>query len=119
MPREIRPFRPEDAASVARMWNESDSAWPGGFTRGVPFTAERVLDDQSRTRFVETYLALQDGRTVGYCSMMQFWQDPRVAYVALLNAHPAYHGQGIGRDLLRAAVAKTVELGYDRLDLHT
>ena len=119
MKREIREFRPEDAGNVARMWNESDSAWPGGFTQGVPFTAERVLRDQARRRFLATFIAFADGKAVGYCSLMQFWQDPRAAYVALLGAHPAYHGLGFGRDLLKAAVARTVELGYDRLDLHT
>ena len=119
MQREIRPFRPEDAANVAQMWNESDSAWPGGFTRGVPFTAERVLHWQERERDIEVYIAFADGKAVGYCSLTEFWEDSRVAYVRLLGAHPEYHGQGFGRDLLRASLKRTLELGYERLDLHT
>lgn len=119
MIREIRQFRTEDAENVAQMWNESDSAWPGGFTGGVPFTAERVLRDQTQTRFISTFVAFADGKAVGYCSLTRSRQDPRTAYVATLSAHPSYHGQGFGRDLLKAALARTVELGFDRLDLHT
>ena len=119
MQREIRPFRPEDAANVAQMWNESDDAWPGGFTHGVPFTAERVLHWQERERDIAVYIAFADGKAVGYCSLTEFWEDSRVAYVRLLGAHPEYHGQGFGRDLLRAALERTVSLGYERLDLHT
>lgn len=119
MKREIRQFRPEDAENVAQMWNESDPAWPGGFTGGVPFTAERVLRDQSRTRFLATFIAFADGKAVGYCSVLRFREDPRAAYVGLLSAHPAYHGQGFGRDLLKAALALAIDQGYDRLDLHT
>ena len=37
----IRPYRDEDAAGVATMWNDSESEWPGGGD-GTPHTAERV-----------------------------------------------------------------------------
>ena len=119
MIREVREFSSEDAANVAQMWNESDSGWPGGFTGGNPMTAEQVLIDQMRTRFLSVFIAFADGKAVGYCSLLPFWQSTKTAYVGLLNAHPAYHGQGFGRDLLRAALARAVALGYDQLDLHT
>jgi len=42
----IIEFRKEDASKLADLFNSFDSEelWPGGFTGGVPYTAERVLD---------------------------------------------------------------------------
>jgi len=34
----IRPFKKSDAEGVARLYNESEDNFPGGLTRGVPFT---------------------------------------------------------------------------------
>jgi hypothetical protein len=56
---------------------------------------------------------------VGYCSLFEQPGDAAAAYVGVLSAHPDWHGRGIGRDLLKAALERTVALGYSRLDLHT
>lgn len=115
----IREYRPSDAAEVARMWNESDEMWPGGFTRGVPLTAQRVQADLERGKMIALYLAVVDGRVAGYCRLTESREEDGVAYVALLNVHPAYQRRGYARDLLKASLERTCREGYDRLDLHT
>jgi len=56
---------------------------------------------------------------VGYCSLFEYTGEGDTAYVGMLSAHPAWHGKGVGRDLLHAALGRTVQLGYSRLDLNT
>ena len=40
--RELRTDDPREAELLADMWNQSDEGWPGGWTGGVPWTAQRV-----------------------------------------------------------------------------
>ncbi len=122
----VREFRDSDAAAVARMWRESASAWPGGGPAGGEHsTAARVLQEQRDRNTLATYIAYApdpDGsgeRAVGYCSLFEQPGDATAAYVGTLSAHPQWHGKGIGRDLLKASLARTVALGYSRLDLNT
>jgi GNAT superfamily N-acetyltransferase len=115
----IKTYEPADAASVAQMWNESDEGWPGGFTGGVTFSEERVLQWLSEERYIDIFLVVADKRVVAYCSLYEYGSEPTAAYVALLNCHPNYWKHGFGRELLKRAVARSTELGYKRLDLHT
>ena len=39
---EIRDYEESLSEDIAAMWNTWDELWPGGFTQGVPYTAERV-----------------------------------------------------------------------------
>ena len=115
----ITEYNESYAESLAQMWNESDSVWPGGFTGGVPFTRELILQWQRETRAIAVYLVIADGRVVGYCELTEYPQEREAAYVELLGVHPAYHKQGLGRELLKKSVAKSIEQGYKRLDLGT
>jgi len=115
----ITEYNESYAESLAQMWNESDSVWPGGFTGGVPFTRELILQWQRETRAIAVYLVIADGRVVGYCELTEYPQEREAAYVELLGVHPAYHKQGFGRELLKKSVAKSIEQGYKRLDLGT
>jgi GNAT superfamily N-acetyltransferase len=115
----IKSYDLSDAAGVAQMWNESDEGWPGGFTGGVPFTEERVRQWKSEERYIDIFLVVADGKVVAYCSLFEYGMEPTAAYVALLNCHPQYWKHGFGRELLKKAVARSTELGYKRLDLHT
>ncbi|NDE08147.1 MAG: GNAT family N-acetyltransferase, partial [Chloroflexi bacterium] len=58
-------------------------------------------------------------RAVGFLSLIAQPEDPTATYVGLLTAHPEWHGFGVGRELLTAALDRTVSLGLDRIDLHT
>jgi GNAT superfamily N-acetyltransferase len=122
----IREYREEDADEVARMWRESARGWngegPGG---GTLSTGPRVRQDQRDMNTLATFIAWlpdpADGRprAVGYLSLFDMPTEAETAYVGVLSAHPDWHGKGVGRDLLKAALARTVALGYSRLDLHT
>ena len=122
----IREYRDADAAAVARMWRESASAWPGGGPGGGEHsTAARVMQEQRDLHTLATFVAFlpdpenREERAVGYCSLFEYTGETDTAYVGTLSAHPDWHGKGVGRDLLRAALERTVELGYLRLDLNT
>ena len=115
----IKTYEPSDAASIARMWNESDDGWPGGFTGGVPFTEEVVRRWLNEDRYLDVFLVVADERVAAYCSVYEYASEPTAAYVALLNCHPAYWKRGFGRELLKKSVARATALGYKRLDLHT
>jgi GNAT superfamily N-acetyltransferase len=122
----IREYREEDAEEIARMWRESARAWngegPGG---GTLSTGARIRQDQRDMNTLATFVAWlpdpKDGRerAVGYLSLFEMPTEAETAYVGVLSAHPDWHGQGVGRDLLKAALDRTVALGYGRLDLHT
>jgi len=119
-PRRVAEFKPEDAAAVAEMFNGSNEGWPGGFTRGVDMTAEHILRMQRERAPLATFIAWDGDKAAGYCSLYEYPGEPGVAgYVGLLNAATAFHGRGHGRDLLKAALVRSIEQGYRRLDLHT
>ncbi|MGQ9779567.1 MAG: GNAT family N-acetyltransferase [Bacillota bacterium] len=116
----IRPYRPEDAEAVAKMWNESLPAWPMAFGGGTPFTAARVRAWLEETRLIACELAVaDDGRVLGLCELVPSPKGPEAAHVYLLNVDPAYHGSGVGKSLLRRAVERAIALGVRRLDLDT
>lgn len=117
--RRITEFRPEDAAAVAQMMNDSNEGWPGGFAT-VPATADDVRRREEENATVATFLSWEDGSVAGYCSLHEYPGEPGAAsYVGLLNSSNHFRGRGHGRDLLRTALDRSVELGYRRTDLHT
>ncbi len=101
------------------MWNESDHMWPGSYTGGIPMTAERIRAELQRQKYLELYLAVVDDRVAGYCRLGESREEDEVAYVALLNVHPAFQKRGLARDLLRIALEHASRDGYRRIDLHT
>ena len=116
----IREYRPSDAAGIAQLFNESEEGWPGGFTGGVEITEDYVRDWIARSKYVAILLAeTGEGKIVGYLSMSEHWLGKDACYVALLNVHPRYRGRGIGTRLLKQAMWKAYQLGYNRVDLHT
>jgi GNAT superfamily N-acetyltransferase len=122
----IRPYAEVDAPAVATLWRESAVEWPGGGPFGGRHaTAEGVRHEQRARHPLETFIAWRDDPVsgsaiaVGYCSLLAQPDDATATYVGLLTAHPAWHGQGVGRDLLMAAISRTIEVGRDRVDLHT
>ncbi|MCC6443107.1 MAG: GNAT family N-acetyltransferase [Armatimonadetes bacterium] len=117
--REYRLDDPEDARKLAKMWNNSDSGWPEGFTQGVPFTGERIADKMKNSARLAVYVAEYGDEIVGYCDLQADKGQSEVAYIPLLNACPAYHGKGIGKSLIRACLQKTMALGYKQLTLGT
>lgn len=104
------------AAAVADMWNRSTESWGGGHSRRTP---ESVIQDMDSTINLHVFLAIDGEEVVGFCSFSHYMLDEGALYVPLLNVRPDYHNRKVGKALILHAVAKTVELGWPRLDLFT
>jgi len=115
----VREFKEEDAPGLARMYNESDEGWPGGLTRGIPYTSERVLHEIHRGSTFARLVVDLKGEIVGYCTLGKHWRDKDAAYVDFLNVSPRYQRKGFGRRLLLRSVEETTKRGLKRLDLNT
>lgn len=103
----IDQYHDDDAVALAAMWNESNDQWPGGFNAGPPLNAARLREWIAAQPALARLVARADGRIVGYCDLAQ--EGPDGVFIPFLNVHPAYHGRGIGRDLLRRAVAEAAQ----------
>ncbi len=117
----IEPYNHTHDAGLAVMWNESDQQWPGGFTRGVPFTAERIADWMDKqVTIIRLVVRAPGGAVVGYGSL---WNEPsqpgRSCYVDLLNVHPGYQGRSLCRRMLTQMVDYATEHGYQRMSIGT
>ncbi len=115
----IDRYTDSDAPGLAELWQASQDVWLGGFHGGVPMTPERVRQAESGSDRLLTLVARAGKRVIGYCRLGLRFADPSAAYVAELGVHPAFHGQGVGRDLLRRAIDFAITAGYLRVDLHT
>lgn len=115
----LREYQSGDAAAVARLFNESEEGWPGGFTGGVTLTAEHVRKRLENMDNILILIAWHGEHAVGFLQMTRHWADPQAGYINLLNVHPEHRGRGIGTRLLKAALRKAVEEGLLRVDLHT
>ncbi|GAA0348244.1 hypothetical protein GCM10008967_43210 [Bacillus carboniphilus] len=104
------------AGQVAQMWNESRDSWGGDQTVK---TAEYIQTSEANSGNITTFLALDEQKVVGYCGLSEYRDDTGALYIPLLNVHPDYHGQRLGKQLVFKAIEKTIELGWPRLDLYT
>ena len=111
----------EDGGRLAECLNSFDDSdsWPGGFTEGNPFTAQRVLDDWKKRKDICVLVAYSEDKIVGHCNVCEASLDPEAAYVGLLGVNPKYQGQGFGKALLIAAAETAAKEGKRRIDLHT
>jgi GNAT superfamily N-acetyltransferase len=109
----------EDARKLAEMFNDWDSLWPGGFTRGVQETPERTRENMKRHRHLAVCISETGDEFAGFCSLEAQAGQRDLAYVGLLGARPAHLGKGVGKMLLREAIRRVTDLGYQQLSLHT
>ena len=111
----------EDGGRLAECLNSFDDSdsWPGGFTQGTPFTAQRVLDDWKKRKDIRVLVAYTEDKIVGHCNVCEASLDTEAAYVGLLGVNPNYQGQGFGKALLIKAAETAAKEGKRRIDLHT
>jgi ribosomal protein S18 acetylase RimI-like enzyme len=117
--REVNPDDLQDAERLAAMFNDFDTAWPGGFTRGLPETAERLQQDMRRSRRLARFVVESDGEFVGYCDLQNWTGQTDTAYVPLLGARLSHHGRGVGKMLLREILRRATERGFRQVTLGT
>ncbi|WLR43393.1 GNAT family N-acetyltransferase [Bacillus carboniphilus] len=104
------------ADAVADMWNNSNEGW-GGSTNQT--TAEEVRIAEANSSNLKLFLALEEDKVVGYCSLSEYREDSGSLYIPLLNVRPDYHGRKIGKMLVLHAVNETIQRGWPRVDLYT
>lgn len=109
----------EKLAICFNSWDKGDH-WPGGFTGGVPFTADFVLENHFSRKYIGLFAVELEGGDgfAGYCNLAQH-HDPDTIYLPLLGVNPDFHGRGVGKALLLQALKTTISEGKRRLDLYT
>jgi len=117
--RDLRVGQRREAELLADMWNRSDQAWPGGWTGGVPLTAERILRDEMTQDCYGRWVVEHKGEIIGFISLLADPKQAERASVGLLNARPDHHGKGVGKRLLRTAIDAAIEGGFDEVELYT
>lgn len=113
---ELVEYEPSLASAIADMWTESQDNWGGS---SAVTTEEEVLQQEAKSSNLNTYVALDGDKAVGYCGLSEFTDDYDTLYIPLLNVRETYHGLKVGKRLVLKAVERTIELGWPRLDLHT
>jgi ribosomal protein S18 acetylase RimI-like enzyme len=117
----VRPYTSNDNAGLAVMWNESDDQWPGTFTRGVPFTEERVRKWMEQEICLMRLVAenTADSSIVGFGSLWENSGRKDSCYVALLNIHPAHQKCSLARHMLTQMIDWASEHDYRRVTIET
>ncbi len=117
----IRPMDiARDAEGLARMWNESDLAWPGTWSDGVPFTPEIMREWHEEDHLLVVYVAQVGDDIAGYCSFTEgHGRNKGGGYLAVLNVVPRFHGRSIGRRLIQKTIERSVQEGWKRQTLGT
>ncbi|MBM3254461.1 MAG: GNAT family N-acetyltransferase, partial [Candidatus Omnitrophica bacterium] len=119
---EVREFaigERRDAELLADMWNASDSGWPMGWTRGVPETAERILERTQKFDRIAIFVVEANGEILGYGDLERTRGRDDSAYLNLLNVRPDFHGKGLGKALILKILERTIEKGYKQLTIGT
>ncbi len=115
-------FQNADARKLAELFNSFDRGdlWPGGFTGGVPYTAERVLNSfPAGVKNITVLLSTDRGKFTGICSLHPHAEDAEAAYIGVFGAHPDYLGKGHGKAMILKALEIAADHGFRRVDLNT
>ena len=118
----IIEFKREDASKLADLFNSFDKEglWPGGFTGGVPYTAERVLDSfPASVKCISILISTHEDKFTGVCSLHPHYEDPEAAYIGVLGVHPDYLGKGHGKAMILRALQIAAQNNLRRVDLDT
>ncbi|MFQ6065067.1 MAG: GNAT family N-acetyltransferase [Candidatus Bathyarchaeia archaeon] len=118
----IIEFKKEDASKLADLFNSFDKEglWPGGFTGGVPYTAERVLDSfPVAIKHISILISTHEGKFTGICTLHPHYEDPEAAYIGVFGVHPDYLGKKHGKALILRALEIAIQKNLRRVDLDT
>ena len=118
----IIEFKKEDASKLADLFNSFDreGLWPGGFTGGVPYTADRVLDSfPISVKYISILISTYEDKFTGICTLHPHYEDPEAAYIGVLGVHPDYLGKGLGKALVLRALQIAAQNNLRRVDLDT
>ncbi len=92
--------------------------WPGReFHRE---TLLKIFSQGLKSDLEDYYCAEENGRVIGYCSVRfraSFWVEGCLGYIGELIVDQAHRKAGIGKDLLKAVIARARERGCKRVEL--
>jgi GNAT superfamily N-acetyltransferase len=115
----VRSARPEDAGRLVELLDHG-SLVPGKEDLGdlTPYLAALLEITDSAG---DLLVAEVDGKVVGVCQLIVFRhfqsKGGLCAELESMHVHPDWRGEGIGRQLLKAAVDRARQLGCYRLQL--
>ncbi len=117
----IQDYEETMAEGIAQMWNTWDSLWPGGFTQGVPFTADRVKKQFVISNALAILIAVdqKSNKPMGSCTLFEHMRDKEAAYIGTLGVSPEALGKKVGKKLLLESIRRSMNNGYTRVDLNT
>lgn len=111
----IRKAKTGDFPGVFQLFGQ---LWPN---RELHENAMREVFERGCASASDDYFcAEQDGTVIGFCAaavVNNFWQEGQIAYVYAMIVEEALRGQGIGSQLLNAALDTAKARGCKRLEL--
>ncbi|MEN9604383.1 MAG: hypothetical protein RJB39_68 [Candidatus Parcubacteria bacterium] len=121
----IRPAQQQDAPGIAKVHVET---WQSHYRGHMPDDFLDVLSVDDRAAFwtnslakssedCRTYVAEEDGKIIGFCSVGPMRGDDAIEEVGELYAiyaHPEDQGKGAGKDLMKTGLHFLKEKGYKK-----
>ncbi|OWZ84952.1 GNAT family N-acetyltransferase [Natranaerobius trueperi] len=117
----IVDYHPRYLKSIKELFQKSDLYWPGSLFQGITLSTKNIIEyiGSQDIKFLLLAVNPTKNKVLGYLEYTTHPEKYHTGYISLLNVHPEYLRQGIGKQLLEKAISKTVKLGYSRLDLHS
>lgn len=109
----IIDYTPHYAKEIARMWTMSTEGWNGSYAN---ITEESILESHKFNTNLNTFLAVNDEEVLGYCALLD---EKEALKINLLNTRYDCHGNGVGKEIIKAVINRALELDYSMIDLHT
>ena len=110
---EILRASPEDAAELTEIALQAKAHW-GYPQRWMDLWRITLTIDPGTIRDQEVFVALQDGRRVGFYALIG---HPPALDLDQLWVRPEWIGRGFGRALVEHALARAAALGASRVDV--
>ncbi len=113
----VEDWRKGDAEKLARLMMEAAVAWPGG--GGWQTTPEEEERHIRESNLIGAFVTEDSRRIISICTLRARPGQKEHAFIPHLNCHPDFHGKRHGKSVLWAAVERTCEAGYRKVDLYT
>ncbi len=111
----IRPVSTEDFNGIYPLLQQ---LWPD---KVIDRAQMHIVLERGVSSDTDTLLcATADGAMIGFCAyaiVNNLWQEGRISYVYAMVVDEAYRGQGIGKQLIEAALDSSRKQGLQRMEL--
>lgn len=118
-PVSIRYALPEDAASLARWWNDGSVMAHAGFPLGLGTTPEKIAKDLSKDSDTTRRRLMLELDAVPIGEMCYYHIDKETAEIGIKICEHRYQEKGIGRIALSLLIRHLFYYGYQKIILDT